>query len=74
MTKEKPLATKPQTVTGDAATLLNLALQSETSGWVPHEEAVLSIVELLTQLSPANLKLAESIVRFLHEAQVGKTT
>ena len=78
MTKEKPLATEPlhghKLVTVDAATLRNLALQSEISSSAPHEEAVLSIVELLAQLSSPNMQLAENIVRCIHDAQDGETT
>jgi hypothetical protein len=73
MTKETPLATKPQMVTLDAATLRNLALQSETSSLTPHEEAALSIVELLARLSPTNMQLAEDIVRCIHDAQLDET-
>jgi hypothetical protein len=78
MTKEKPLSAKPlhgnKAVTVDAATLRNLALQSETSSSTPHEEAVSSIVELLAQLSPTNMQLAENIVRCIYDSQVGETT
>lgn len=77
MTKENPLSTKPlhehKAVTVDAATLRNLALQSETFSSTPHEEAVLSIVELLAQLSPTNMQLAENIVRCIHDAQIDET-
>lgn len=74
MTKETPLASKPQSVTVDAAMLRNLALQSEISGSTPHEEAVLVIVELLAQLSPSNMQLAKNIVRCILDAQDGETT
>ena len=78
MTKEEPLSTIPlhsdKPVPVDAATLRNLALQSEAYSSVQHEETVVSIVELLAQLSPANIQLAKNIVRCIHDAQDGETT
>lgn len=78
MTKDAPFSTKPlqsdKPVIVDAAMLRNLALQSEISGSTPHEEAVLVIVELLAQLCPSNMQLAENIIRCIHDAQDGETT
>lgn len=77
MTNKKPIAATParmQQVTKlDAATLQNLSLQADIEPMAQHDKALLPIVELLAQLSPANLQLAENIVRYILDEQASET-
>lgn len=77
MTNKKPISTTParvcQTSKVTAAALQNLALQPDIAALAQYDKAFLPIVELLAQLSLANLQLAENIIRCILNEQTSET-
>ena len=77
MTHKKPnirtTASAQQPAKLDAATLSNMAHQPKSSGIVPHDEdALQTIADMLTKLSPSNVDLVTSIIRCILADQENK--
>ncbi|MGK5017043.1 hypothetical protein [Janthinobacterium sp. HLS12-2] len=73
MTNKKPSASKSmparQPTKLDAATLSNMAHQPQSSGVVPHDDALQRIADMLAKLSPSNVDLVTNIIHLIFEQQ-----
>ena len=53
----------------DAATLSNMAHQPNSSGIVPHDDALQRIADMVAKLSPSNVSLVTNIIQVIVDQQ-----